>query len=357
MPCYHPITAVQPTDGGPLSFPKDEHLYLFNDYRTLQIACGKCHGCMLKRSRDWAIRSIHEAQMHKYNSYITLTLRTEYLTEDRTLDHRWFKRFLRKTRSALRAACINPNTWPDLLFTAKDLPPPAPPGSEGGGDEANYNVKTLLRYARAIKKHDGTPVAATTRYLMCGEYGEDNGRPHYHALLFNLDFRDRLYHKTTPSGSIIYTSRTLEKLWPYGYSSVGDLTFESAAYVSRYIMAKRADGDKNYNILDPDTGQIYSKKKEYNQMSRQSGIGSSWYNKYNADVTAKGKVIARGHENNPPRYYDKLQKKLDNAKLEEIKYNRYVEAQAHGADHSPERLAIQEQVAKAKTKRLYRNKL
>ncbi|WP_217268498.1 rolling circle replication-associated protein, partial [Lactobacillus helveticus] len=74
------------------------------------------------------------------------------------------------------------------------------------------------------------------RFYMAGEYGESFDRPHFHACLFGLDFSDKKFYKTTKTGSILYTSKILEELWPFGYSTVGDVSFESAAYVARYIM-------------------------------------------------------------------------------------------------------------------------
>ena len=73
------------------------------------------------------------------------------------------------------------------------------------------------------------------RFDMAGEYGEKYGRPHFHACIFNFDFPDRVFLKTTSSGSKLYTSKILESLWcddrgkSIGYSSVGDVNFQSAA--------------------------------------------------------------------------------------------------------------------------------
>lgn len=71
---------------------------------------------------------------------------------------------------------------------------------------------------------------------MCGEYGENYGRPHFHACVFGLDFPDRVIHSRTGSDHFIYRSEILEKLWPFGFSSVADFSFETAAYVARYVM-------------------------------------------------------------------------------------------------------------------------
>lgn len=193
------------------------------------------------------------------------------------------------------------------------------------------------------------------RYL---ETGEKYGRPHYHALLFGVDFADKKFNRRTQAGEKIYTSETLQHLWTNGYSSVGNVTFASAAYISRYVMKKRTgDGNKqDYEILDLDTGEITRKKKEYNCMSRSEGIGKTWLNTYHSDVYTLDKVITRsGKELRPPRYYDKLYKRYDAARLEHLKHVRELEALAQKEHHTPERLAVQETVANAKARFQRRN--
>ena len=45
----------------------------------LEIPCGQCIGCKLERSRQWAMRCVHEALLHEENSFITLTYAPEAL--------------------------------------------------------------------------------------------------------------------------------------------------------------------------------------------------------------------------------------------------------------------------------------
>lgn len=329
MPCYKPITAYQLPAGGPLLFaePAWGATSRGGNYNKLQISCGQCAGCRLKRSREWAARCIHEAQTHRHNCFITLTYADENLPENNSLKHRDFQLFMKKFRKALHESPV--------------------------GEGPFAQQKNPHRGATPAPQK---PVARALRYYMCGEYGETYGRPHYHAIIFGTDFLDKIYKHTTATGCKIYNSPTLEKLWPHGHSSIGDVTFESAAYVARYIMKKRTgDGNKNiYEVLDLETGELVQKQKEYNTMSRRPGIAKTWFDKYNTDITATGKIIIRGHKNNPPRYYDKLLKKLDELKLEEFQYARYIEQLAQTEHHTPERLAVQEQVAAAKTKSLQR---
>lgn len=334
MPCYHPLTALQPTGGGPLLFPQREHLYLYNDYRTLDIPCGQCHGCRLERSRDWATRCMHEAQTHKYNSFITLTYNNDNLPENNNLIYRDFQLFMKRLRKALgKEVPIMPDSThiPAILHSRH-------------GDSPHTPGHTIFKVTPQLK------------FYMAGEYGDQFGRPHYHACLFGVDFSDKVYHRQTQAGSKIYTSKTLDKLWKLGYTSIGDVTFESAAYIARYIMSKQTgDGDKNnYNIIDLETGEIITQKKEFNNMSRRQGIGKTWLKRYTADVYTTGKVIVRGHASNPPKYYDRIFKDIDRLAFEGLQYARLVEAMSRAADNTDERLAVKEQVSLAKTSQLKR---
>lgn len=200
------------------------------------------------------------------------------------------------------------------------------------------------------------------RYFAGGEYtearveeGHPGGRPHWHAVVFGADFDDRVDGGKSPSGERIYRSALLESLWPYGFSSVGDVSFESAAYVARYCMKKlTGDGELHYyNVVDPDTGEIFLRRKEFAMMSK--GIGRDWLRLYWPEVAVAGKVVARGHEANAPRYYMKMMKRL--GAMEQIQLARHLEAQRQFADSSPERLAVKEAVIKARVGLLKRGKV
>lgn len=183
---------------------------------------------------------------------------------------------------------------------------------------------------------------------MCGEYGEKLGRPHYHYCLFGEDFREDRYEWRTSNGNLLYRSPWLEELWPHGNAEIGDLTFESAAYVARYIM-KKITGDMandHYKRVCPETGEIYWLPPEFNVMSRRPGIGAEWMEKFRNDVYNTDSVVVRGMQCKPPRYYDKLLELVDAAAAEQIKEER-----AKGINHddnTPERLAVRETVARAR---------
>ena len=62
---------------------------------------------------------------------------------------------------------------------------------------------------KRVRKFAGSGV----RFFGCGEYGDRGGRPHYHGLLFGLDFEDKKLWSVR-DGYRVYKSDQLEKLWP-----------------------------------------------------------------------------------------------------------------------------------------------
>jgi len=297
MPCYHPLSAYQCADGSIVFYESKRH----DTVKTLSLPCGQCVGCRLERSRQWAIRCMHEAQMHTQNCFITLTYDDNHLPSDRSLHYRDFQLFIKRLR----------------------------------------------------KRYSGRRI----RYYMAGEYGENFGRPHWHACIFGLDFDDKKLWKRTSANSQLYRSADLELLWPFGYSSIGDVTFESAAYVARYIMKKVTgkNAAEHYQEIDPDTGEITNRTPEFTKMSLKPGIGYEWYKQYTSDVYPHDYVIIRGKKVKPPKFYDKKYK-IDNPfEFDELLYIREKSAKLRHEDNTLERLAVKEQVAKAKLQKLKRN--
>jgi len=297
MSCFHPISAHQCADGS-IVFSERKH---FNIVKNLSLPCGQCIGCRLERSRQWAMRCMHEAQLHEKNSFITLTYDDTHLRSDKSLHYEDFQKFIKRLRKSISPAKI--------------------------------------------------------RYYMAGEYGENFGRPHFHACIFGYDFNDKKLWKRTPSGSLIYRSEHLETLWPFGYSSIGDVNFESAAYVARYIMKKITgkNAEQHYTEIDPDTGEITDRKPEFNKMSLKPGIGYAWLKRYKSDVYPQDYVIIRGKKVKPPKYYDKQYSKENPYEWDEVLYKRETSAKLRYEDNTPERLAVKEQVTKAKLQKLKRN--
>lgn len=142
-----------------------------------------------------------------------------------------------------------------------------------------------------------------------------------------------------------------------GYSTVGALTFESAAYCARYVM-KKMSGDRaaeHYKIIDPDTGEVYDLLPEYVTMSLKPAVGKDWYGQFSSDVYPDDFCVVRGIKMKPPKYYDRLHEAADSGGHEEIKRNRKAYAQTQKHNATPERLAVRKKVKLAAIANLKRN--
>lgn len=181
---------------------------------------------------------------------------------------------------------------------------------------------------------------------MCGEYGEQLARPHYHACLFGHDFEDK------KSYGDLFVSPTLEKLWPYGFSTIGAVTFQSAAYVARYVM-KKITGDDQYLHYVNDDGVML--QPEYTTMSRRPGLARDWYNKFKKDVYPSDFVIYEGKKIQTPRYYDKLFELEEHDTFKKIKARRLKNAEKHADNNTGPRLAVREICQQAKLNQLKRD--
>lgn len=195
------------------------------------------------------------------------------------------------------------------------------------------------------------------RYYMCGEYGENLQRPHYHAALFGYDFPDKILH-TIHNDNRLYKSHILEKIWGKGYCLIGNVTFESAAYIARYVMKKRTGPQAfdHYKVdVDEKTGEIITKEPEYNAMSRRPGLAKGWYEKFKNDVFPGDHVIVNGKPTRPPRYYTQQLEADDPTMHEKIKQRRIEQAKKHEENNTPERLKIRKKILDRKIEKLTRN--
>lgn len=261
------------------------------------LPCGKCIGCRLSYAKGWALRCMHERQSHDFSSFITLTFDEQHVPSDGNLDVRHVQLFVKRLRKEL----------------------------------------------------------GSVRYFFAGEYGGKFGRPHYHGLLFGIDFSDKV-HTSTRLGNRLYESATLSNLWPFGFHSIGDLTFASASYVARYCTKKATESVTSETFRDDVTGKRLVvdkrsgvlKRAEFVCMSRNPGIGSLWFDRYGSDVFPSDEVVFAGKSMRPPRYYDYLLDKQNPDLLESLKLKRA--ERVDFADNTQERLDTKQEVALAKLK-------
>lgn len=251
MGCLYPIKGYHSAEKGPSGKP----LITFNPLRAvksdtwLQIPCNNCMGCRLERARQWAVRMRHESKLYDENCFITLTYDNENVPEDFSLKLHHWQDFMKRLR------------WHT-------------PGKR-------------------------------IRFFACGEYGDENLRPHYHAIIFNHDFHDKKLHSYNKQNQPIFTSENLLSIWKLGHVTTQDVTFKSCSYVARYVTKKQTGNlaDDHYSRVSPVDGKLYNVKPEFAVMSRRPGIGSRYVEQFKSDFYPSGYLIVDGRKHAPPQYY------------------------------------------------------
>lgn len=288
MSCFHPLkgykSPIRNKDGKfSVQF---KPAGAFTDL-PVSIPCGKCLGCLLERARTWAVRCVHEASLYRENCFLTLTYSPENLPNGGSLNPRDFVLFMKKLR------------------------------------------KRIGRMGKKI------------RFIQCGEYGEMLERPHHHVIIFGWSPEDKLLWKK--EGNVrLYISPLLAEVWGKGHVTVGDVTYESANYVAKYVL-KKVGGDA---AKEHYKGKI----PEYITMSRRPGLGRYWYDKYKDDVYRNDKLVyGLGKITKSPRFYDKIFEKEFPAEFEKIRKERVKTATSLGYN-APERVKIREKLAEARQK-------
>lgn len=250
------------------------------------------------------MRCTHEASLYKDNCFITITYDDQNLPKNASLDKIEWKNF----------------------------------------------IKRLRRHTKQ-----------SIRFYGCGEYGTNQdltsldtvGRPHYHAILFGIDLRS-----TLPDGRLnekyliqetdttkLYTSELLQKIWPKGYSTVGDCTFESAAYIARYCLKKISgeESDQHYAGRTP----------EFSTQSRRPGIARAWFEKYRHDLD-KGFVTCKGVKLPAAKYYKNLYKEHYGDEYSYIQQRSRQQTDYHDPENQTDRLRVKEKIKLRKIKQLKR---
>lgn len=177
----------------------------------------------------------------------------------------------------------------------------------------SLNVKLWQDFAKRLRKACGR-----FRYFHAGEYGGKFGRPHYHAVLFGVNFPDRKVRFRNSHGQPVYESAELEELWGHGHVTLGDVEPASARYVAKYCTKKKTgdEAENAYTRIDGETGEVFEVQPEYATMSRRPGLGARWFEKFGSDVIRNDKVpLGDGRFAPVPRYYVKLATELEQAKL------------------------------------------
>lgn len=262
----------------------------------LELPCGHCIGCYMDRALHWKTRIVHEAMSWPVsNLFVTLQYRDDALPSSFGLEYEDFQNFMKRLRLEV----------------------------EG--------VTGLPDGRRPI------------RFFVVGEYGGKTYRPHWHAVLFNTAFQDCRWW--TRKGLRVGHSLQLEKLWSHGHVELGPLNAASAAYCAGYVHKKALH--RCVDAVNLETGEIFERRAEFQNMSRRPGLGSYWYARFGADLFPLDGAVVAGKRHKVPRYYwNKYQEEASASDVEAIRQARVARAALLPEEESSlERRAVREEAA------------
>jgi len=237
--CIRPLSASQNSAGDVVYSSRKALAGLVG----FELPCRKCLPCRLEQAREKAIRCFHESMMHEDNIFLTLTYDDAHL-ESPWLLYQHFQKFMKDLRE---------------------------------------------RLSRDVRSKDEAHIS----FMVTGEYGDKNKRPHWHALVFNYSPEDCVRKYVTELGEQVYSSGFLTDLWGRGMVEFGSVTLESANYVARYAAKKLVHGKDEEHEFHP-----------IHKTSKGRAIGRSWIEKNWKFVFENGFVVLpSGSPASIPRYY------------------------------------------------------
>lgn len=300
--------------------------------------CGQCLECRIQRSREWANRLMIERDRHETAYFITLTYDEAHVPYVNIADE--------DTGEILYD--------PVFGYEARNLSLYKP------------DVAAFLKRLRSSLAYKGLN---QIRFYACGEYGSETARPHYHLIVFGLDLPDLKLFKTNFRGEKYYRSKIVEDCWrdksknPIGHVLIADCTWETCAYVARYVV-KKFTGELSAEYYDKRGIQ-----PEFSTMSRKPGIARDFYDAHKHDIYEHDEINIstgkRGILTKPPAYYDRLYDQEAPEHLHRIKERRQATADARAqlvAAATPgytdeQRLEIRRMVLRGKNRQLKRSTL
>lgn len=215
--------------------------------------CGLCINCRLRRAEGNAIRMVHESKFHDEKCFLTLTYDDSKIPPRSSLRYDDVTKFIKRLRKSLEST----------------------------------------KYDKSLS------------YYRVGEYGGSNHRPHYHMVLFGINFlnldlkylgnSNYVKKSALVSDRMYYKSSYVSDCWSHGFVDVGPVDMSTCYYTAKYV-----------------TKKLYAKTADYSDWllpersssSKKNPIGKRWIEKYYTDVYPHDYVVLDGKKLQPPRYYD-----------------------------------------------------
>lgn len=236
--------------------------------------CGKCSACQIRKRKDMSTRLSNEASVYRDSCFITLTY-----NED-NLPYTNFRPMLETKKADLGD--------PNELVQNKPI--------VRGKDVSTWNQElqpTLLPrditlFLKRLRMHlarhcDGLKV----RYFVVGEYGSKTSRPHYHLIVFGWMPKDVKVHQVC-KGYTVFRSATLEKLWPFGFSTIGTVNAGVAKYCARYVTKKLGDLCTPKQLSCATRCPVFTR-----QSTRNGGMGAPFFDRWCQHILRVGYVTYR----------------------------------------------------------------
>jgi len=247
------------------------------------VGCKQCVWCRLARSREVAMRIMHEMRYHRESWFFTLTYDDEHLPQ----------------------SCCGPT----------------------------LDRKRITRFRKDVYQCDARDFFPEFKSFVVGEYGDVGQRPHYHGIAF-VDFPWQVMEvEKSKTGVRQYVCAELTRLWKEGRHRISKVNFELAAYAARYAL-KKVTGKKS----DRHYG---GRREEFSSWCH--GLGSEYFEEFRGDVyPADECIITRADGKRvpilPPTIYDRWLEKIDPEGLKKVRDKRlelrdeFTEAEWFGLD-------------------------
>jgi len=219
--------------------------------RDVPVPCGKCPPCIKRRVDSWVFRLLQEEKVSTNSHFITLTYDTPHVP-------------------------ISPNGWLTLTRGQEVI------------DGKTYDLCCFTKFMKRLRK---LCPGFKLKYYACGEYGSENKRPHWHAIVFNVP-DDKLYSQAWSLDGV-----------QFGSVVVGQVSNDSIAYCCKYMNSSAAAG--LYPNWVPYVGRD-DRVPEFSLMSKGMGVNfvtDAAKRFYNADLSRQYITVHGGNKIAMPRYY------------------------------------------------------
>lgn len=198
--------------------------------KVVNVPCGHCINCRKERSKAWGFRLMCECANWQSSVFLTLTYDEEHVTFVHDVSYPFYS-----------------------TLVPRDL---------------------QLFIKRLRKALDGRQI----RYYACGEYGTNTLRPHYHAILFGVDFSDL---------------PVIDRCWQMGFVKLDEVNVATCNYVAGYVQKKLYGREVYPDLICP----------PFSRMSKH--LGFDYFAKHHEDIFSHG-LHFQGHQIPVPRYFYRL---------------------------------------------------